>query len=359
MLQKPESDRFRLVKKELGKSSVSDPTAIRRAIIAAEAIAKNTNKTMSRDEFEELASSLKYGVQATYLERVYGYFAIWQKEQSEKEQKRIDGANKVKEEQLKLRKKAERTKRTRQKQQDEKEQKIIDDVNKAIKEQINLHEKAEQKEYDRQKRLDSVIKIAGQLQNRIINPETYYKKYNDTSTWQWGKQDWRFAPTAWFDVMTPRLDDKYILERDFPGFNSFKQHVPNISFWVHYKKLKRKSNSLGKDIDEAVEKLKIEDFPNYEEFIDYSSFIEDFPLKGAWSPKHKTSVKEIPPLNPDEIEFLEKVFQKLTKYVPNYKKRLDELENLLQQLWDDLNPAKIEEMIEQGSCSSPKCFPRL
>jgi len=266
LLHKPESDRFKEVKKALGKSSSFDPTAIRRAIVAAEAIAKNTNKTMPPTDFEILSSNLKYGIESTYLKRVYGYFVIWQRQQNENKQKIVDDANKVKKEQLRLRNKAKRIERARQKQQDEKEQKIIndtnrakeeqriiDDANKAIKEQISLHEKAEQQERARQKHLDSLNKIANQLHNRIINPETYYQSYRNSTTWQWGKQDWRFSCAAWFSIVTPRLDDEELLERELPGFNSLKQHIANSPFWSRREKLSRECTSLDDDIDKAVE----------------------------------------------------------------------------------------------------------
>jgi hypothetical protein len=160
--------------------------------------------------------------------------------------------------------------------------------------------------------------------------------------------------------MTPRLDDEKLLERDFPGFNYLKQHIANSPFWSTCAKLDSECTSLDDDIDKAVEILKTGAPSAYEKFIDYKSFLDDFPLKGAFSPKHKSSVKEITPLDSEEIDFLDTVFQIFTACVPNYQKRLNELENLLQQLWDDLNPPdKIEDMIEQGSCSSPKCGLKL
>ena len=356
LLQQPESDRFRLVKKALGISHSFDPTAIRRTIVAADAIAKNADKPMSRAERIMFASTLEYEVGATYLERVYGYFVIWQKEQIEKEHKRIDDANKVKKEQLSLRKKREQMERARQKQQNEKEQKIIDDANRAIKEQINLHEKTEQKERARQKHLDSLNKIAGQLRNRIINPETYYRPYSQTSTWQWGKQDLRFVPTVWFDIMTPRQDDDKLLERDFPGFQYLKVHLKSSPYWEHYENLKATADKLEADISNALDTIKT----NHKRYIDIDNYRDgllDFCMDHVWSPKTKLTQDEMGDeyaLSTEDFAQLEERYRTLTKYVPDYKKRLNEAEKLLQQLWDDWDPDDIEPRIENGTC--PKCF---
>jgi hypothetical protein len=52
-------------------------------------------------------------------------------------------------------------------------------------------------------------------------------------------------------------------------------------------------------------------------------------------------------------EFAEKCIIKLRSEIHDLDKRFDNLETMLQQLWDDLDPDVINVMIERGKCA--KC----
>jgi hypothetical protein len=205
----------------------------------------------------------------------------------------------------------------------------------------------------RKRHIQRLMDLSKEFRNRIINPEIEKQMYGTNSSWKWGAQDLRFVPTVWFDIMIPRQDDDKLLERDFPGFQYLKMHLKSSPYWDHYENLKDTINKLEADISKALDTLKTK-HKRYIDIDNYRDGLLDFCMDHVWSPKTKLKQDEIGgeyALSTEDYAQLEERYQTLTKYVPNYKKRLDEAEKLLQQIWDDLDPEEIEPIIENNVCN--------
>jgi len=177
----------------------------------------------------------------------------------------------------------------------------------------------------------SLIDLVSTLRKRVINPKIGEQDYSGISTGKWGNQDWRLAPRSWIYVVTPNLDDEKILKPDYAYLPYLKAHIPNHPFWTQYKELITKAFDLQNRIDDALEKLEKKDAEKAEEAQSYQGFLYEYCYKNSWDPKKMPSPESLQPLDDDEITFCESIITVISEFIPEYKGKLDEMENLLQQ----------------------------
>jgi len=195
--------------------------------------------------------------------------------------------------------------------------------------------------------LRQLIGIVFKLRNRIINPEIDKRLYGKPSTWQWGEQDWRISPNAWFTVMARWFEE--INSRD-ENVRYFKEHLKDYGFFEHYDQLKNDASILQEEIDEAADKLKSHNDDLYNVIKEIKDYLTNFCIEYACDPDEKPSPMDMQPL-PFKKAVYETAINELIDYIPDYQSRLINLEKLLQQVWDDLSIAKIITQIQNSTCS--------
>ena len=200
-----------------------------------------------------------------------------------------------------------------------------------------------------QNHIQNLLKIAGKIRKRIYNPDTSERTGPDESAWLFGGQDWRFVPNTWISLVMPPLDyGKW--KKDF---KNLKEHLGNNSlFCQNYDKIVAEADQLSKEFDEAAQGL-ISDDSDFEEI--WSKFhmsTDDYHLYHLKPNKIETMPKD------NEIVSLEypwdsneEMFDLFADHISDLSVRLDSIEQLLQELWNDLDPDNIRSMVEQGICS--------
>jgi hypothetical protein len=202
--------------------------------------------------------------------------------------------------------------------------------------------------------IQSLVDLVATLRKRIINPKIGEQAYTGSSIWKWGNRDWRIAPRSWIYIVTPpNLDDEKILKPDYAYLPFLRAHIPNHPFWAQYKDLIMKASNLHDKIDDVIISLKKKDAKKAAEASSYQGFLYQYCYKHSWDPKKMPSPESLQPLDDDEINSCESIIAIISKFIPEYKAKLDEIENLLQRIWDDLDPYKTQIMIENGRC--PGC----
>jgi hypothetical protein len=197
------------------------------------------------------------------------------------------------------------------------------------------------------KHRNSLSQVAAQIRQRIINPEIAKRDYGSTSSWQWAGQDWRVSPSAWFAVMAQCLDNEKLLDEDFP---LFKEHMGGSSFFSDYNQLKKGVFVLQNEIGKATNTL-LDDNPDLCKTIKFvQDYLADFAIEDAWDPDDKPSPENIKPLQLNPTVY-DTIIKELSDHIPDYKNRLVNLENLLQVVWDDLSPTKIDTQLQNSTCS--------
>ena len=191
-----------------------------------------------------------------------------------------------------------------------------------------------------------LINIVFKLRNRIINPKLDKRLYGKLSTFQWGKQDWRISPSAWFTVMAWGQDENRFDE----NFKYFREHLVDYSFFKHYDQLKKDALAFENKIDKAAKKIKNHNLDIYNKITKTVIYLTDFCLEHTYDPDERFLPMDFKPLHFKKSDY-DGMIKELTAYIPDYQSRLINLEKLLQQVWDDLAPAKIIPEIQTSKCS--------
>ena len=234
-----------------------------------------------------------------------------------------------------------------------------EDISKRTKWSIRLvkrlrrwYEKYTREEYRSgkwQNHIQSLLKIAGQIRKRIYNPDTSERTKPDQSAWFYGGQDWRFVPNTWVSLVTPPLD----YEKWKKDFKNLKEHIGDNSLLCqNYYKILAEANQLSEEYDKAAKKL-MRNAPDFQEvWSNFHTSTDDYhydylkPSKINTMPKDNEIVPLAYPWNSNE-----EMFNLLANKIPNLTNKLDSIEQLLQDLWDGLDPDNIKPLIEQGTCS--------
>lgn len=193
---------------------------------------------------------------------------------------------------------------------------------------------------DKYRHTDRLIDQARQIRERIVNPRQQRYKYS--STWRWLDQDWRLSPTIWFRVMTPPLDSDDLWD---PPLRYLEAHTKGASFWLRYGELKDQADRLEESYRKIVQKLGEQDAALSTQWADLQEQLTQYATK-EWEPRIEPWTKIEPlPYSPEVCEEMLRVLA-----VPGLDRRLREMNSLLQQLWDDLDPEVVIPLIEQGTC---------
>jgi hypothetical protein len=197
--------------------------------------------------------------------------------------------------------------------------------------------------------LDQLNDLAAMIRECIVNPQTETKHYpSHISTWIYGGQDFRLTPTTWGVLVMPYLGDEKIWDKPIPIRYLF-EHLK--VFKQHYDGLNNELNNLTKEFSGAAEIIKKENgqmFKQWEHFdessIDYA--LENKPLKSLFLPE------DVDPLDWDE-NYYDEILKVFRQHIPDLDKKYDMLEELLQELYDDLDKYKVKQLIKLGRCE--KC----
>ena len=191
-----------------------------------------------------------------------------------------------------------------------------------------------------------LIGIVFKIRNRIIDPEIDKRLYGKTSTWQWGGQDWRISPHAWFTVMAWGQDEKRFDE----NFKYFREHLVDYGFFKHYDQLKMDSLALQTEIDAATDKVNGYNHDINNKITIINLYLTNYCIEHAWDPDERPLPMDLKPLHFKKSDY-DRIIRELDMYIPHYQSRLINLEKLLQQVSDDLTPAKIIPEIQTSKCS--------
>jgi len=215
---------------------------------------------------------------------------------------------------------------------------INDDINIPASKYNDLH-------------LKKLNTLAMQIRNNIVNPHTESRKYfSYISTWMYGGQDWRLTVESWSMLMLPYLDDEKLWSKPIP-INYLYEHIKRSPFKQHYDELHEEIINLITEFYDAAEKIKIKNpemFENWDdENNDWISYILIHKPMNSPLPLDKIGHSEGDP------PYFEEVMATFREYIVDLDKRYDFLEDLLQQLYDDLDEIEIQDVIKKGNCE--KC----
>jgi hypothetical protein len=193
--------------------------------------------------------------------------------------------------------------------------------------------------------------LAMQIRNNIVNPHRESKNYPSyTSTWMYGGQDWRLTIASWATLMLPYLHDEKLWNKPI-SISYLYEHIKRSPFKQHYDELNQEINKLRKEFFVAAEKIKV---INPQMFTDWDALNDD------WD-SYLINVKPINSLMPlDKIcssecdpQYFAEVLATFREYIVDLDNRYIVLEDLLQQVYDDLDEIEIQDVIKKGICE--KC----
>jgi len=205
--------------------------------------------------------------------------------------------------------------------------------------------------WSRQKHLGNMSEAARKLRSRIINPELRRRPFTqEKSTWFWSGFDWRLAPDYWFSIVVPLLDFVNVW---IPDAESLLSHISDSNFMKHYKKLEEGTRELQVKLNEVTNTLKSEDSFYADKLKEFDEilgvyFVDNFVPDSF--PSKETIDALIADLSGLE-DFTADTIRKLEKSYVELDEHCNQLDNLLQQVYDDLNPDIIDLEIETGKCS--------
>jgi acyl carrier protein phosphodiesterase len=193
--------------------------------------------------------------------------------------------------------------------------------------------------------------LAMQIRNNIVNPHTESRQYSSyTSTWMYGGQDWRLTVESWLMLMLPYLDDEKLWSKPI-SINYLYEHIKSSHFQRHYNELRDEIMKFKTEFYDAAEKIKVKNPEMFEEWEtlndDWISYISLHKPMNSPMPFDK-----IQPSEGDPQYFVE-VLATFREYIADLDNRYDFLEDLLQQLYDDLDEIEIQDVIKKGMCE--KC----
>jgi hypothetical protein len=193
--------------------------------------------------------------------------------------------------------------------------------------------------------------LAMQIRNNIVNPHTESRKYfSYTSTWMYGGQDWRLTVESWSMLMLPYLDDEKLWDKPIQ-IRYLYEHIKRSPFKQHYDELQEEIIKLMTEFADAAEKIKVKNpemFDNWDgQNNDWISYILIHKPMNNPLPLDKIEPSEADP------QYFEEVMATFREYIVDLDKRYDFLEDILQQLYDDLDEIEIQDVIKKGMCE--KC----
>jgi len=201
----------------------------------------------------------------------------------------------------------------------------------------------------RKQHLDSLATLAQKLRDRIINPEINRRHYGGKSIWFWANQDWRLVPETWLRMMVPYLEDRKIWGLHF---NNLMSHLVDSRFEKDYVEITEKALSLEKELSKvAKDELQRQDPVAYQAWKTIEVALEDYYgiTVDNFEPDVIPTPSNIVPL-PYSHDICEQMMARFIESIPDLNTKFNDMEKLLQQLWDDLDPDEIAFKIEQGKC---------
>ena len=198
---------------------------------------------------------------------------------------------------------------------------------------------------DNTKHTDLLIRLTAEIRSRIINPHVNENYYIDQSSWDYGEQNWRLIPDVWFRLVTPWVDYNEDWEDMVPVL---KAHIKDKNdFFKHYAKLKRSTIALWVKYNKTINDELPELLPQWETLHEKLSAYAMAELRPSdKTPIPEDKIKDLPYTREDA----EKILTMLKKHIPKLDKKFQDMEQLLQQLWSDLNPFTIEPIIKSSVC---------
>lgn len=205
---------------------------------------------------------------------------------------------------------------------------------------LGTKDKATRKEH-----ITELMQLVKRLRKLTFNPEIHKQKYAALSTWDWGGQNWRLIPDIWFLIMTPYLDDADLWGQ--PLIN-LKRHLASSPFWQHYDYLRDQSLNLSTEYNEAAKKMN----PSfYNEWVAFKDRLAES-LISTWIPNKEQRSIEIEEIPYGTLKCGEMLNQ-FSQFIPNLHDCFRDMENKLQQLYDDINSEGIKDTIKKTHCD--KC----
>jgi len=204
------------------------------------------------------------------------------------------------------------------------------------------------KSEDKIQHLRHLNTLASRIRNSIVNPDTENRGYPSyTTTWIYGGQDWRLTPGAWGSMMLPYLDDEKLWSKPIP-IRYLYEHLGSSPFQRHYKELNEEINKLRTEFFSAAKKIKRKNrqmIANWDTLNDkLDSDIANYKsMHGIMLPD------DVEPLLFD-FPFYEDMLEPFRKRIADLDKGYMILEDLLQQLYDDLDKDTIQDVIKNGEC---------
>ena len=269
-----------------------DPTTIGRALVVGKLIMARGNKPLDKEEAEQIAETAKYGTKASFVLNAHFGYIIW-----------------------------------------------CDDYNK----------KRILKERHTDDLLDLAVKIRSCIERPNLDEEADYHQLLNVRGY-----DWRLDPVMWFYLCTPDVS-----KTDYWGTDPalLKSHIESNPlkkslFWDHMDQLWQKVKTLDHEYDKMAIEIMADDseFKKYWESIQLEKVKreEEGVYKPSRTPLSVTLVNDIRPYY-DESK-VDEVIDKFAKTDFTLSVHQYELEEILNQLYKDLNPNGINPLIVNGHC---------
>jgi hypothetical protein len=192
---------------------------------------------------------------------------------------------------------------------------------------------------------NKLIETAKRIRARIVNPELNRRPYAGQSIWFWGEQDWRIAPTVWLRLVAPSIEDEVFWGDDL---KCLKSHLSKGTFMADYEALMNETSKLMQELQDTACSLYVNNKERYLEWQIVQDKIADY-LLANFVPDIIPTPEIVAEL-PYTRDYCARGVRELSPKNPDLDNRYDNIEKMLQQLWNDLDPDVINFMIEIGKC---------
>ena len=200
--------------------------------------------------------------------------------------------------------------------------------------------------------VNTLLALAAKIRERIIPPNNPEKEFFGKSIWQYADQEWRPVPGLWVHVVVPVLVEPF-----WPGLSDFKAHTNGYRLWTDYSNLEQKAHELEVDYETIMPNLEKHDPALAKQWKDLREELDDWAYREG-RPDYAPGHNNVGQLPYDE-ELGARMANALMTYFPNFEKRLESLEVIVQKLWADLDPNAITSDIEKGRCEHCPAGPGL
>lgn len=204
--------------------------------------------------------------------------------------------------------------------------------------------------WSREVHLNSLAKSARLLRKKIINPELGFRVFKGKdSTWLLHDFDWRISPSWWLSIVAPSID---IISKSIPNHECLLSHLADSAFLKYYEELEAGAIALEKKWNEYCSRSGSLHADKRGKIIDT---IDEFFIDGMnLVPGRALTKEQVDILKEglsDYVGWIPVLIQEFQKYYPAFANDCRNLENLLQQAYDELDPDAISLDIEKGKCS--------